>query len=281
MAKSWQTRARIEEKVVQSWVWAARTRSILREAPELRDVRQDREQCGWRQRRVERKVSLLVPRIVAVADTHLYHDELVVPDGDVFVHAGDLCRRGTLEELRRAIEVIRALPHPHKLLVAGNHDWSFVREPLEARALLGSEIHYLEDSELTLVGLRFWGSPWQPEFNQWAFNLPRGRPLAEKWSLIPEGLDVLVTHGPPAGFGDRVSTAGRQGCADLLARVRAVRPRVHLFGHIHDDGGSWTSEGVAFANVTTSECERAPTVIDIEGETIRVQAPPARRLPRG
>lgn len=217
-----------------------------------------------------------MPRLVAVADTHLYHDELVVPFGDVFVHAGDLCRRGDLDELRRALDFIRALPHAHKLIVAGNHDWPFVNEPDEARALLGSELHYLEDEALTLAGLRVWGSPWQPEFNDWAFNLPRGEALARKWSLIPEGLDVLVTHGPPAGFGDRASTAGRQGCFDLLERVRRAGPRLHLFGHIHEDGGTWTSDGTVFANVTTWECERAPTVIDIEGESIVVHAPPAR-----
>jgi predicted phosphohydrolase len=217
-----------------------------------------------------------MPRLVAVADTHLYHDELVVPEGDVFVHAGDLCRRGDLEELARAVDFIRALPHAHKLIVAGNHDWSFAREPERARSLLGHDIHYLEDSGLELLGLRFWGSPWQPEFNAWAFNLPRGPELAQKWSLVPEGLDVLVTHGPPAGFGDRVSVAGRQGCADLLERVRLVRPRLHLFGHIHEDGGSWTSEGVVFANVTTWECERAATVIDIDHDRVAVDAPPRR-----
>lgn len=216
-------------------------------------------------------------RLVAVADTHLYHDELEVPDGDVFLHAGDLCRRGSLEELERSVAFVRSLPHAHKLIVAGNHDWSFMNEPAEARALLGDDIHYLEDGELTFAALRFYGSPWQPEFNDWAFNLPRGEALAAKWALVPDGLDVLVTHGPPLGIGDRSSTGGRHGCRDLLERVKRVRPRVHLFGHIHEDGGTWELHGVTFANVTTWECERAPTVIDIEPTQVVVNAPPARR----
>lgn len=178
-------------------------------------------------------------RIVAVADTHLYHAELTVPDGDVFVHAGDLCRGGELAELEEAAAWLRSLPHRTKIVVAGNHDWAFVHEPARARAALGEGIVYLEDSGATIDGMRFWGSPWQPDFNDWAFNLPRGAPIAEKWALIPEGIDVLVTHGPPHGIGDRGPVAGRLGCADLLARVRRVRPKLHVFGHIHQDGGLW------------------------------------------
>src|SRR3954463_9775721 len=98
-------------------------------------------------------------RIVAVADTHLFHDELVIPDGDVFVHAGDLCRGGDLDELREAAAWISALPHRHKIVVAGNHDWAFVHEPAAARALL-RDACYLQDSAHTIDGIRFHGSPW-------------------------------------------------------------------------------------------------------------------------
>ena len=211
-------------------------------------------------------------RIVAVADTHLFTDDLVVPDGDVLVHAGDLCRAGNLDELALAAAWLRSLPHRHKVVVAGNHDWAFARMPHHARALL-SDCIYLEDSEATIAGVRFYGSPWQPEFNDWAFNLPRGRALADVWAKIPHNIDVLVTHGPPAGFGDRYGN--RIGCEDLLRRVREVTPRLHLFGHVHQDGGFWQDGGIAFANVTTWECERAPTVIDI-GETIEPVHIPAR-----
>jgi hypothetical protein len=222
-------------------------------------------------------------RIVAVADTHLYHRELTVPEGDVFVHAGDLCRGGSLEELGRAARWIAALPHPLKIVVAGNHDWCFVRQPAEARALLGEGVHYLEDQGLFLKdGLSVWGSPWQPEFGGWAFNLPRGPALAERWARIPPGLDLLITHGPPQGFGDRSWSSARTGCVDLRARIDLVRPRLHLFGHIHEDGGAWSHGGTTFVNCTTWECERAPTVIDLDPSTgeVQVSAPPARP-PRG
>lgn len=216
-------------------------------------------------------------RIVAVADTHLYHGDLRVPDGDVFVHAGDMCRGGRLVELEEAAAWIRGLPHALKIVVAGNHDWCFVREPEAARAALGPDVVYLEDSGHDCAGLRVWGSPWQPAYGGWAFNLPRGAPLAEKWARIPAGLDVLITHGPPQGFGDRSWTSVRGGCVDLRARVEAVHPRVHLFGHIHEDGGAWTHAGTTYVNCTTWECERRPTVIDLDPASgaVKVDAPPA------
>ena len=214
-------------------------------------------------------------RIVAVADTHLFHDELVIPDGDVFIHAGDLCRGGDLDELRVAADWIASLPHRYKVVVAGNHDWAFDRDRAAARGLFAT---YLEDSDVTLDGVRFYGSPWQPAFNDWAFNLPRGAALAAKWSLIPTGIDVLVTHSPPSGLGDRSPVGNRTGCADLRARVAEVAPRLHLFGHIHQDGGAWRDGATLFANVTTWECERGPTVIDLERDTITlVTVPPSGR----
>lgn len=214
-------------------------------------------------------------RIVAVADTHLYTDDYEVPDGDVFVHAGDLCKRGDLDELEHAATWILGLPHAHKVIVAGNHDWAFANNPPAARALFPG-VTYLQDSEATIGGLRFYGAPWQPAFHGWAFNLPRGAALAEKWARIPAGIDVLITHGPPAGFGDDIEIVGRTGCADLRARIEQVRPRLHVFGHIHMDGGLWTHEGMVIANVTSWECQRAATVIDIDADAVTpILVPPA------
>lgn len=220
-------------------------------------------------------------RIVAVADTHTFHNDLrVLPEGDVFIHAGDLCRGGRLDELGVAAAWLRGLPYRHKIVIAGNHDWCFVREPQEAVRVLGEGILYLQDSEAIIKGVRFWGSPWQPEFNEWAFNLPRGKALASKWELIPAGIHVLVTHGPPYGIGDYSGEPVRQGCEELLAAVRRVRPLLHIFGHIHQDGGFWREDSLRFANVTCWECERGPTVLDLNvasGDVIAISVPPARK----
>jgi predicted phosphohydrolase len=218
-------------------------------------------------------------RVVAVADTHTFQDDLgAIPEGDVFIHAGDLCRGGRLEELRVVAAWLHALPHRHKIVVAGNHDWCFVREPQAALALLGPGVVYLQDSEAVIDGVRFWGSPWQPAFNDWAFNLPRGEALAGKWALIPAGIDVLITHGPPFGIGDGTDEPVRQGCRDLLVAVQRVRPLLHLFGHIHQDGGCWREDGICFANVTTWEGMRGPTVLDVDvalREVVAIRVPPA------
>ena len=206
-------------------------------------------------------------RIVAVADTHLFHDNLVVPDGDVFVHAGDLCRRGDLEELRTAAAWIAGMPHRHKVVVAGNHDWAFVREPARAREIIG-DVHYLEDSAVVIDGLRFYGAPWQPEFCGWAFNLPRGPEIAAVWAKLPHGLDVLITHGPPEGIGDRIGMPGRTGCADLLRRVAAIEPRLHVFGHIHEGYGREEAEGTLFVNASSCDEDyrpvNPPVVVDLD-----------------
>jgi predicted phosphohydrolase len=149
---------------------------------------------------------------------------------DHVVHASDLCCGGDLAELEVAADWIARLPHRHKVIVAGNHDWAFVHEPARARMLFATA-HYLKDAEVMIDGVRFYGSPWQPAFHDWAFNLPRGAALAAVWAKIPRGVDVLITHGPPNGIGDRTTMVARAGCVDLRRRVAELAPALHLFGH--------------------------------------------------
>lgn len=201
-------------------------------------------------------------RIVALGDSHGFHADLEVPEGDLLIHAGDLSQRGTLDELKTVAEWLRSLPHRHKVVIAGNHDFAFENTPAQARALF-ADFHYLQDELLTLEGLRIWGSPWQPWFHNWAFNLRRGPAIAAKWQLIPPGLDLLVTHGPPAGLGDRCFDGERVGCSDLLATLEHTQPRVHLFGHIHEDRGNWHHGPTHCFNVSVSECEAPCTVFDL------------------
>ena len=75
----------------------------------------------------------------------------------------------------------------------------------------------------------------QPEFGGWGFNLMRGGPCREAWSKIPDGIDILITHGPPLGHGDLCSSHQRAGCLDLLRDIQErVKPKYHVFGHIHE-----------------------------------------------
>lgn len=208
-------------------------------------------------------------RIVFISDTHARHEGLEVPSGDVLVHAGDLTNRGELHDVRSFDAFLAGLPHRHKLVIAGNHDFCFEdHRAVEARAAL-AHATYLEDGGVEVGGLFFWGSPWQPWFYDWAFNLRRGAEIRAKWELIPEETDILITHGPPLGHGDRVARGGEAvGCADLLDRVRQIRPRIHCFGHIHEAYGQSSEGGTTFINASTCDLGyrpvNAPVVVDVE-----------------
>ena len=189
-------------------------------------------------------------RIVLISDTHGHHD-VVVPEGDVLIHAGDGCTRGSLEEANAWGEFLGAQPHRHKIVIAGNHDRCFESDLERARACLAG-LTFLHDSGCLLDGgLSVWGSPWQPWFLSWAFNLRRGPELAAKWRLIPDATDVLVTHGPPMGVLDHTVSGHAVGCEDLLAAIERVRPRLHVFGHIHEGYGTHRAGGTLFVNAST------------------------------
>lgn len=205
-----------------------------------------------------------MPTIVCVSDTHGFHVRTEIPPGDVLIHAGDITRRGDLADVRAFDAWLGTLPHPHKIVIAGNHDWCFERDPDAARAAITNAV-YLQDAAVTVAGLTVYGSPWQPRFHDWAFNLDRGPLLAEKWALIPPGIDVLVTHGPPHGIGDLCLGGDRAGCVDLLARVRVVRPKLHVFGHIHEAAGVTTADGTVFVNASTRMGHGRGIVVDVEG----------------
>merc|ERR1712060_764644 len=79
---------------------------------------------------------------------------------------------------------------------------------------------YLEDSVVEVCGYTIYGSPWQPEFCDWAFNLPKGEAMREKWAQIPENVDILITHGPALGYCDRNTSGMRTGCDELLVAIQ-------------------------------------------------------------
>lgn len=201
-------------------------------------------------------------RLVLISDTHNHHAAVKLPAGDVLVHAGDVSGMGRPAEIESFARWFAAQPFPHKVVIAGNHDWLFEREPAAARGILAKHCPgavYLEDEGVEIRGLRFWGSPWQPEFCNWAFNLVRREDLAAKWALIPAGVDVLVTHGPPRGILDRTFGGDDAGC-DALAEAVAgrVKPRLHVFGHIHEANGVVERGGTVYVNASTCNLAYQP-----------------------
>lgn len=196
-------------------------------------------------------------RVVCLSDTHLRHRSILVPDGDVLLVAGDVTKRGHADELADFDDWLGALPHPTKVWVAGNHDFGLQLDPLAPGRIRHAT--YLCDAGTTAGGLRIWGSPWQPVFFEWAFNLPRGGPLREKWAQIPSDTDILVTHGPPRGILDRTRHGEHVGCDDLLAAVERLRPRLHVFGHIHESAGRLERDGTVFVNASICDLQYRPT----------------------
>lgn len=215
-----------------------------------------------------------MPRIVCLSDTHNANSEIDVPDGDILIHSGDATITGTVEEIKLFNAWFSALQHKHKIFVAGNHDWLFERNNELARMLLDTKIIYLQDSECEIEGLKIYGSPWQPRFYDWAFNLMRGAELAEKWKLIPNDIDILITHGPPNRILDEVPRKWgieNTGCEELRKRVDEIawygKLKLHIFGHIHCGYGTHEQFGVKFVNASNCDEQYHPTqppiVVDI------------------
>mmetsp|Transcript_8817 Transcript_8817/g.11641 ORF Transcript_8817/g.11641 Transcript_8817/m.11641 type:complete len:270 (-) Transcript_8817:73-882(-) len=231
-------------------------------------------------------------RIVMISDTHGKHAGIPrIPDGDILIHAGDFTMTGGKSEVMDFSEFLASLPHRLKIVIAGNHDVTFDEDyyeskgrnrfhrwrdhmnPAQVRSILidAPGVIYLEDSGYfdEQSGLSFWGSPWSPEFCDWAFNVKCGEDCAAKWAMIPEWTDVLITHGPPYGFLDQVNPNQKNvGCRELAQEVQGrIKPRVHIFGHVHESYGCITDSNITYVNASTCDFfykpNQPPIVVDL------------------
>lgn len=203
-------------------------------------------------------------RLVALSDTHAQHGRVKVPDGDVLVFAGDFMTHGfSYKEVFSFRDWFMNLPHKHKALTSGNHDRLMEMMPQLADEFKGC--HYLCDSGVTIEGVQFWGSPYTPWFNNWAFNEHKEN-MRRHWDLIPTFIDVLITHGPPYGIRDYLE-GEHLGDMCLTEAVYKVHPRHHIFGHIHNGFGLHQESGMEFHNVAICNEQYQPvnpcTVIDL------------------
>ncbi len=202
-------------------------------------------------------------KCVVISDTHGMYPDLEIPPGDVFIHAGDILGRGKLSELVEFNDWLGTLPHTHKIVIAGNHDWCFQTNEGESRLILTNAV-YLRDELIEIDGVKFYGSPWQPFFFNWAFNLSRGAALKDKWDLIPASVDVLITHGPAIGILDQTMDGSNVGCEELMMAIRRVKPKYHLFGHIHESYGVAQLNGCTHVNASIATERYIPTNKPIE-----------------
>lgn len=191
-------------------------------------------------------------KIAAISDIHgQLPDHNMIPDCDALLIAGDICGGGNAYFQNQWLNTqfrwwLNQLPMP-VFGVAGNHDWPFYEIPNEVPKDLNWT--YLEDSSVEFEGLKIYGTPWQKVFYDWAFNLKESE-LAQKWSMIPDDTDILIAHGPPKFFGDLVVEGTHEGSPSMLERIIQVKPKLVVFGHIHNGRGEYDHEGVKLANVT-------------------------------
>ena len=198
-------------------------------------------------------------KITFISDTHTKHRQLKLPGGDLLIHAGDLMNSGYSQyEVEDFCKWFESQNYDNCVFIAGNHDRLFENEPELVKEIVdGYGVDYLQDSELVIgeeweTQVKIWGSPWQPEFYNWAFNLPRcGDQLKDVWDRIPKDTEILITHGPPQGHLDISGPPYNQpdlGCELLRVKVDQQPPKIHVFGHIHGSWGYKFHNGTHFIN---------------------------------
>lgn len=229
-------------------------------------------------------------KITLISDTHNKHKSITnsLIGGDILIHSGDISSMGYEHEIQDFCKWFDSIDnYDTKIFIAGNHDWGFQNNVEKVMEIVNSykTISYLQDETMNVgIGddplVNIYGSPWQPEFYNWAFNLPRlGDELKKYWDMIPDDTDVLITHGPPNEARDFVSN-WRQGdvnvgCELLRYRVDQIKPLVHVFGHIHGAYGPAYIKDTLFVNASICTEQYIPSnkpiVIDLheyDGEIV-------------
>lgn len=222
-------------------------------------------------------------RITLLSDTHNKHKQITsdLLGGDILIHSGDISSMGRNHEIKDFCEWFNNIEgYTHKIFIAGNHDWGFQDNVEETMQIVNSykTIDYLQDNLLMVGGnydemIKIWGSPWQPEFYNWAFNLPRnGEELKSKWDMIVPDVDILITHGPAFGYVDKViGSPDNLGCELLRDKIKTIKPKIHVCGHIHSGRGIVFNNGTLYINASVLDeryhYTQTPFTIDFDFKT--------------
>ena len=182
-------------------------------------------------------------KIWHISDTHGFHHMLEIPsDIDMVIHSGDGSNFRDIYknevEFQDFIYWYSRVPIKYKIFIAGNHDSALEKNLFNVKKQMeDSDIIYLENSDVTVEGIKIWGSPHTPSFGNWSFMKARAK-LDRVWKSIPDDTDIIVTHGPPKGIldssFDHNNNIERCGCNALKKRILDIQPTLVLFGHIHN-----------------------------------------------
>lgn len=190
-------------------------------------------------------------KIICISDTHNKHKEIIIPQGDLIIHAGDFTEAGTKAETFDFLKWFSALPHQHKILIAGNHDFYLEKHESNLENIIPKNIHYLRDSGISIGNFNFWGSPVTPGEGRWAFTRKRGSEILKHWEKIPKDTDFLITHTPPYKILDEIENKQHIGCQQLIRKLKELKLAHHIFGHIHDDYGIVRTSDTTFVNASS------------------------------
>ena len=212
-------------------------------------------------------------KILHISDTHGFHSRFPdekFKDIDIVIHSGDCSNYK--DAYRNAIEVAdfiewyKNVPVKYKIYVAGNHDTSIERKRITKEDFEANGIIYLENSFVNINGVKFYGTPVTPSFNDWAFMKARDK-THKVWEAIPEDTRVLIVHGPPKGIRDL--SFDRDGklefCGDNALMKRCISLQNTLkfvcFGHIHNMDGVY-NQGISTFSMTQTVFSNAACVDD-------------------
>jgi len=214
-------------------------------------------------------------KICLISDTHTKHRYIGIKkyEADVLIHCGDITGNGGIGAITDFLDWFADLNQfRHKIFIAGNHDWLFERNNSLARQVVEdvgvNDIIYLENESVVIDNIKFYGTPVQPPFCNWAFNVYEPK-LTEYWKIIDDDTDVLITHSPPYMIGDFVPWSNKhEGSPSLYKEVvERIKPRLHCFGHIHEGYGQWEIGETKFVNASSLDGDymavNDPVIIEI------------------
>ena len=187
-------------------------------------------------------------KLLCMSDTHFDEDAVQKDTCDIFVHAGDFLGNGTLVEFLSFVNEIRdKIKYKYAILCPGNHDWICERDVSLCRGILNKNEFLLIDDAINLFNLKMYSCSYTPIFYDWAF-MKKESELKEIFKRIPDDTDVLITHGPAYGILDKNYRGNCCGSHALLERIQEVKPKLHIFGHIHQSYGKRKYRGTKYIN---------------------------------
>jgi len=190
-----------------------------------------------------------MPKIVACSDTHGKHNDLKIPEGDIFIFAGDFEIRN-YKDLLEIRNWLFEQPHKYVVTIFGNHDFTDHFTTKSLKEFFGKKINYLYNEAVDIMGLRIWGSSYSPYFNNWAW-MKFDSDLKEIWNSIPIGTDIVVTHTMPHGILDQVLPRMQSvGSYSLKDAIKRVKPKIQIGGHLHESFGQYTDGKTDYYNVS-------------------------------